>query len=226
MLYSDLVDILLQRALRLGLVDPETGKADGAELELYLFSALLEVAELHDLDAFMVSNPQICTTDSGQSVYSVPADFGRLIAPRVGNKRGIYLDDSAHTRDLEYLDPNAFTRMPPTPVGSPQFFTVARRLLHLSPTPDTNNGRNYTVRGLYIERIERPDPDQEVYLAYPTVLVDVALFRLAGDMGRLTEALAAERTEGLSKLVSGPLGSVTRIAAAAVGAKAREAQTR
>ena len=39
--FSDLIDILIQRAERLGLVDAESKKADSAELELYLFQALL-----------------------------------------------------------------------------------------------------------------------------------------------------------------------------------------
>src|SRR5262245_56061374 len=109
--YADLIDIAIQRAMRLGLVDAETGKADSAELELYLFQALLDVSEVHDIDAFTVQNTQIAVTDAGQNAYGVPPDFGRLIAPRVANKRGMYLANTVEVKDLEYVDPNAFARM-------------------------------------------------------------------------------------------------------------------
>ena len=215
----------MQRAARLGLTDEETGKVDAAELELYLFQALLDVSELHDLDAYTIHNPQVAVTAAGDSVYKMPDDWGRLIAPRVQNKRGLYIFDGVKSVDLEYLDPNGFARLVSTQNAIPRFFSVTRRQLYLSPTPADNNGRNYTVRGIYIERISRPDLDAEVLLSYPSVLVDQALFRLAGDMGRLTEALATTRGEGLAKLVGGPMGTVARVAQSAMRRPSKEAQT-
>jgi len=225
MTYGDLLDLCMVRAQRLGLVDEDTGKVDAAELELYLFQALLDVSEIHDIEAYTVTNNAIAITTAGDALYRLPTDYGRLVSPRVQNKRGIYLWNGVQITDLEYLDPNAFTRLYFPKTGAPKFFTVARRNLSLSPTPDDNSGRNYTVRGIYIERISRPDLDAEVLLSYPSVLVDVALFRLAGDMGQLTEALAATRGEGLSKLVGGPLGQVSRIAASVMKQPAKANQT-
>ena len=215
----------MQRAERLGLVNADNGKVDAAELELYLFQALLDVSELHDLDAYTINNPQIVVTSAGENRYEMPTDYGRLIAPRVQNKRGLYIFDGVKSVDLEFLDPNAFARLVSVQDALPRFFSITRRQLYLNPTPDSNNSRDYTVRGIYIERIERPDLDAEVLLSYPSVLVDQSLFRLAGDMGKLTEALATTRSEGLAKLVSGPLGTVARVAQAAMRQPSKNAQT-
>jgi hypothetical protein len=93
-----------------------------------------------------------------------------------------------------------------------------RRQIWLYPTPDDNNGEDYTVRGLYIERVDRPNLDEDVLISYPTVLVDEALFILAGDMNRVTPQLAAKRAEGIAKIIGGPMGSVTQLARAAIKA--------
>src|SRR5712692_4488612 len=47
--YKDLLDLLMQRADRLALVDSATGKVDAVELELYMFNALLSIVETVDL---------------------------------------------------------------------------------------------------------------------------------------------------------------------------------
>jgi hypothetical protein len=214
--YTDLLDIMMQRGARLGLLDEASQKVDATEMELYLFQALLNVSETHDLEAYLINNPQIAATSAGINRYAVPADYGRLITPRVQNRRGMYVFDGVRTFDLEYLDPNGFSRLVSAQNAPPVSFTVMRRQLWLYPTPDSNNGVDYTIRGLYVERVGRPDLDEEVMLSYPTVLVDEALFILAGDMNRVTSALAAKRAEGLSKLIGGPMGRVAQLARAAV----------
>lgn len=78
-----------------------------------------------------------------------------------------------------------------------------QRTLWLYPSPDGNGGSDFTVRGLYVQLVERPDLEETVILRYPTALVDQALFRLASDMDRLTKGLAAARQEALARLVSG-----------------------
>ena len=216
MTYADLLDILMQRGARLGLLDEASQKVDATEMELYLFQALLDVSEIHDLEAYIINNVQIAATSAGVNQYVMPADYGRLITPRVQNRRGMYVFDGVRTFDLEYLDPNGFARLVSLRNAPPVSFTVMRRQLWLYPTPDANNGTDYTIRGLYIERAGRPDLDEEVLLSYPTVLVDEALFLLAGDMNRVTPALAAKRAEGLSKLIGGPMGTVAKFARAAV----------
>jgi hypothetical protein len=129
----------------------------------------------------------------------------------------MYVYDGVRTFDLEYLDPNGFAKLVSPNNAPPVSFTVMKRSIWLYPTPDANNGADYTIRGIYIERVGRPDLDDEVTLSYPTVLVDEALFLLAGDMNKVTPALAARRAEGLAKLVGGPLGRVQQLAKNALG---------
>lgn len=214
----------MQRGARLGLVDDMSRKVDATEMELYLFQALLDVSEVHDLEAYMVHNSQVATTGAGDNQYKMPDDYGRLITPRVQNKRGLFVFDGIRSTDLEYLDPNGFARLVSVQESPPTFFTVMRRQLWLYPTPDANNGNDYTIRGVYIERVGRPDLDEEVLLSYPTVLVDEALFLLAGDMNRVTPALAAKRAEGITKLIGGPQGRVAQLARAAVFQNRNEEQ--
>ncbi|SRR6266851_2191814 len=198
--FSDLVDIMIQRAERLGLVEPDSKKADAAEIELYLFQALLDITDGGDLPAYMIQNTSIATTTIGVAQYPLPADFGRLITPRVQNKRGIYLFDTFEIDDLTYIEPNAFARQVSTTNAKPEQFTVTQRNLFVFPTPDKNT---YTIRGLYIQRVDRPELDDEVLIMYPTALIDEGLFRLASDMNRATQALTIMRTEALARLTGG-----------------------
>lgn len=212
--YRDLLDILIGRAERLGLVDPDTNKADAAELELYLFQALLDIVEVHDLDTYMVNNLSLTLTVEGQPDYPMPDDYGRLIMPRSQQKRGIYLFNGVKNVDLDYVDPNSFARQTPSVPAIPTQFTVMRRTLWLYPSPDAA----YGIRGLYIDRVGRPDLDDDVLLSYPTALINETLFLFASDMNRLTQSLAATRTEGLARLVGGNMGGANRIATQLVGA--------
>jgi len=198
--YNDLLDILIQRAERLGLVDADAKKADAAELELYLFQALLHITDTSDLPAYTVQNMNIVTTQVGVVQYPMPDDYGRLITPRVQNKRGIYVFDTLQNKDLTYIDPNSFARQVSLVPGTPEQFTITQRTLSLFPTPDKST---YTVRGVYIQRVDRPDLDDDVLIMYPTALIDEALFRLASDMNRINQSLMTTRTESLARLVAG-----------------------
>jgi hypothetical protein len=198
--YADLLDIMMQRATRLGLVSDATKKADAAELELYLFQALLDITEASDLPAYTVQNTSIVTTAVGIAQYPMPDDYGRLIMPRVQNKRGIYVYDTFEIVDLTYIDPNAFARQLSTTPSRPEQFTITQRTLSLFPTPDTTA---YTIRGVYIQHVDRPDLDDDVLIMYPTALIDEALFRLASDMNRVSQSLSATRAESMARLLAG-----------------------
>jgi hypothetical protein len=200
--YSDLIDIMLQRMSRLGLVAAE-GMADAAEAELYLFQALFDITEMVDVPQYVRNNREIHITSDGYAEYAMPDDYGRLILPRVQNRRGVYLWDGVEQTDLEYLDPNAFARQYAQANETPRQFSVIGRVLWLFPTPDSNGGNNYTVRGLYVVRVTRPELEDEVALSYPSVLVDQALYRLASDMNRPMDALAKSRDEGIVRLSQG-----------------------
>jgi hypothetical protein len=198
--YSDLLDILMQRAERLGLVDADSKKADAAELEIYLFDALLHITEGGDLPAYVIQNTSIASTTTGIAQYPMPADYGRLLTARVQNKRGVYLFDSFEIVDLTYVDPNSFARQISMTNAKPEQFTITQRVLYLYPTPDKDG---YTVRGTYIQRVDRPELDDEVPIMYPTALINEALFRLASDMNRVTQSLLAMRTESYTRLIMG-----------------------
>lgn len=201
--FSDVLDLLMTRAERLGLVSGSEQHADAAELEMYMFHALLDITESIDIPAYLKRDQAIAVTTLGLSDYPLPGDFGRLILPRVQNKRGIYLYDTFRNADLEYVDPNVFTRRSSLLNARPEQFTVIGRRIWLYPTPDGNGTSNYTIRGLYVQVIDRPDLDDEVPLGYPTALVDVALFRLATDMGKQVQALTATRSESMARLMAG-----------------------
>ena len=201
--YSDILDLLMTRAERLGLVSGPEQKADAAELEMYLFHALLDITESIDVPAYLKRDNAIAVTNTGQPDYPLPDDFGRLILPRVQNRRGIYLYDTFRNADLEYLDPNVFARNSSLLNSRPTQFTVIERRIWLLPTPDGNGTSDYTLRGLYVQFINRPDLDDEVPLGYPTALIDVALFRLASDAGKPIQALTATRAESMARLAAG-----------------------
>ena len=201
--FSDILDILMTRAERLGFVSGPEQKADAAELEMYMFQALLDITESVDIPAYFKRDVAIAVTITGLSDYPLPDDFGRLILPRVQNKRGIYLYDTFRNADLEYVDPNVFARKSSLINARPEQFTIIGRRIWLYPTPDGNGTSDYTIRGLYVQIIDRPDLDDEVPLGYPTALVDVTLFRLASDIGKQVPALAATRGESMARLVVG-----------------------
>ncbi len=193
----------MTRAVRLGLIDKTSGNPDATELELYMFQALLDIVEMVDMPAFMHHDDNMMATGTGIIDYPVPIDFGRLIYPRVQNRRGIYLYDTFQNVDLEYVDPNVFSRKISQTNSRPTSFTVMERRLWLYPTPDSNSGSNYTVRGVYIKAVSKPELDEDVLFGFPTVLVDVALSRLAADIAKQTQALSATREEIAARLLGG-----------------------
>lgn len=199
--YGDILDICMTRAERLGLVDSDEGKADAVELELYIYQALLSIVEIVDVPAYLRRDTHIAITKAGLAEYPVPKTFGRLILPRVRNRRGIFLYDTVANDDLEYIDPNSFSRKSSSANTRPTQFTVMQRKLWLYPPPDGNGSNDYTLRGLYIEIVERPDPDDVVLLDHPMALVEETLFRLGSDMNRLPQGLAQTRQEALGRLV-------------------------
>lgn len=203
MLFADLLDIMLQRMERLGFVDQATGQADAAEAELYLFQALLDIIETADIPAYTHFEPSLALTIAGQPDYTLPEDFGRLLLPRVQNKRGMAIFDGTFSNDLEYIEPNAFTRQVSFKNAAPTQFTVMERTLWLYPSPDGNGSSNYMVRGTYIVRASRPELDDEVLVSYPAALVDVALLRLGSDIGKDTQPLERMREESMARLVRG-----------------------
>ena len=203
LVYGDILDLLMTRAERLGLVSGPEKHADAAELEIYMFHAMLDITESIDVPAYLKRDNAIAITTIGQPDYPFPDDFGRLILPRVQNRRGIYLYDTFRNVDLEYVDPNVFARNSSLLNSRPTQFTIIERRIWLYPTPDGNGTSDYTLRGLYMQVINRPDFDDEVPLGYPTALVDVALFRLASDVGKQVQALAATRAESMARLAAG-----------------------
>ncbi len=200
--YGDLLDILMTRAERLGLTAAD-GHADATELELYIYHSLLGIVESIDVPAYMQRDNNIAITKAGQADYAVPKEFGRLILPRVRNRRGIFLYDEVKNEDLEYIEPNSFSRKTSVSDRRPVQFTVMQRKLWLYPTPDGNATNNYRIRGLYMLKVERPGLEEDVLLDHPTALVEDALFRLATDMNRLPQGLAATRQEAMGRLVNG-----------------------
>lgn len=200
--YADILDILMTRAVRLGLIDTRSGNPDAAELEMYMFQALLDIVELADMPAFMKHDDNMMITTDNLADYDMPNDFGRLIYPRVQNRRGIYIYNGFQNSDLEYVDPNVFSRKVSLIRSQPQIFTVMERRLWLYPTPNANGTTNYTVRGVYIRAVSKPDLDEDVLFGFPTVLVDVALARLASDIGKHVQALASSREEIIARLTA------------------------
>ena len=156
-LYSDLLDIMLPRMERLGLLAPGEQKADATEAELYLFNALLEILEVSDIPAYLTYNDHMVETSVGDASYPLPDDFGRLILPRVRNKRGLYLFDQARTTDLEYLDPNTFHRQ--TPAHTRNTYEVYRHRAHtLALSRATRQcPPQFHCQGTYVMQAVRPD---------------------------------------------------------------------
>lgn len=203
LLYSDLLDVMAQRAERLGLTPPGQAKADTAELELYIFQALLDLAELVDVPAYMVYNAMIVTTTAGNPDYEVPTDFGRLILPRAQNRRGLSLFDMRRRTPLEYVDPPTLKSRTAPRNDTPKQFTLVGRTLSVYPPPDAPASGHYTIEGFYMTTVTRPELTDTVLISYPTALVDQALFRLATDMSKPVQGLQATRQEALARLVGG-----------------------
>ena len=205
MKYQDLLDMLVPRVERLGLIDSATGRADAAEIELYLYQSLLDILDSFDFEAYTIIDDNIALTQAGTRTYVLPHRFGRLIYPRVMGKRGIFLQDvtDAEAFELEFVDPNTFMKRPSLANRRPTHFTISQRTLYLYPTPDAAAGGSaYTVIGAYIERVERPDLDDDVILPNPAALIHNTLYLIASDAGKLTQVIATQRQESLQNLLA------------------------
>ena len=205
MKYQDLLDMLVPRVERLGLIDSATGRADAAEIELYLYQSLLDILDSFDFEAYTIIDDNIALTQAGTRTYVLPHRFGRLIYPRVMGKRGIFLQDvtDAEAFELEFVDPNTFMKRPSLANRRPTHFTISQRTLYLYPTPDAAAGGSaYTVIGAYIERVERPDLDDDVILPNPAALIHNTLYLIASDAGKLSQVIATQRQESLQNLLA------------------------
>ena len=205
MKYKNLLDMLIPRVERLGLIDTSTGRADAAELELYLYQSLLDILDAFDFEAYTIIDDNMAITQAGTRNYALPTRFGRLIYPRVMGKRGIFLQDvtDAEAFDLEFVDPNTFMKRPSLANRRPTHFTISQRQLYLYPTPDAAAGGSaYTVIGAYIERVERPEPDDDVILPNPAALIHNTIYLIASDTGKLNNILIQQRNESLQNLLA------------------------
>ena len=203
MTYADVLDVVMTRCERLGFVAGAEQKADAAELELYIYLALLDIADMVDVPALMQRDDNIALTTAGKPDYPLPESFGRLLLPRPNNRRGMYLWDTLKNNDLEYIDPNSFMRARSLTQGKPAQFSVIERTLWLSPAPDGNGSSGYTVRGTYIQSLARPELGDTVTLGYPAALIEQTLYLLASDVGKLTPGLEKSRDESLARLTQG-----------------------
>jgi hypothetical protein len=200
MRYAELLDIVQLRAEQLGIKDPATDRTDSAVLEIYIHQALIDISEMADVPALMRNDALLFVTESGVNTYQLPMDWGRLIMPRVRNRRGIYLYDGIQQFDLEHTDPNVLARQYSSTLARPRQFTVVERQLMLFPTPDNNSGLNYTIKGVYVVRQERPNLDDEVRVPYPGMLIDLTLYRAAADLGKSIQSLAEAKVENMARL--------------------------
>lgn len=203
MTYGDVLDIVMTRSERLGFVTGTEQKADAAELELYIYQALLDIAEIVDVPAFMQHDDNIVLTTAGKPDYTLPDSFGRLLLPRPNNRRGMYLWDTLKNNDLEYIDPNSYMRARSLTNGKPTQFSVIDRTLWLLPTPGNNGSTGYTVHGTYVQSLARPELSDAVTLGYPAAIIEQTLYLLASDSGKLTPGLEKSRGEGFDRLVQG-----------------------
>ena len=205
MTYQDLIDIILPRVERLGLSDPTTARADAAEVRLYLYQSLLDILDSFDFEAYTIIDDNMALTQASIRTYALPSRFGRLILPRMMGKRGIFLQDEtdADAFALEFLDPNTFMKRPSLANRRPTHFTISQRTLYLYPTPDVAaGGSGYTVIGAYIERVNRPDPADDVILPNPAALIHNTLYLIAADAGKLNQIIVQQRQESLQNLLA------------------------
>ena len=205
MKYRDLFDMLIPRVERLGLIDTSTGRADAAELELYLYQSLLDIIDTFDFECYTIIDDNIAITQNGVRTYALPPRFGRLIYPRVMGKRGMFLQDVTDTEvfELEFVDPHVFMKRPNIANRRPTIFTLSERTLYLYPTPDVAaGGAAYTIIGTYIDRVDRPDLDDDVILPNPATLVHNAIYLIASDTGKINEGIIKQRNDSMQNLIA------------------------
>ena len=201
MIYRALIPVLQSRAERLGLIDPQTGRADADELGRYMASAVTYFAEKYDLDEFITIDRALFQTQANVELYTLPNGFGRLLTPATEDYTGITLSatDGTNKHPLYYKPPIVFNdTFDTSETGEPTEFTITGRWMRLSPKP--NGG--YLVGGTYVERNAFSLDDQSPMML-ETPLVVRTLLQLAADMGRVNQLLAIEYQDALSVLANG-----------------------
>ncbi len=205
MTYDTIITLVLARARRLGLKNPDSGLVDAADCEVAVFSALVDLVGTYDLDGFTVPNPAMFVTTAGVDEYALPEDFGRFITPRDEKEYGIGVYDGSSLAPLTKQSPEEMLRLRQTTNAKPAYYTLtAYGRIKLSPTPDANSGTNYTGRGVYIRDITPEELDTgTVPVAYAAALEKIALAQLCEDLGHPTTPLKqGARTQGLSVVVN------------------------
>lgn len=208
MTYKQLLALILARAKRLGLFAPETGMIDAADVEMCLYSQLLDLLGHYDLDAYTVINHAMFQTTVGVDTYALPDDFARFVTPHDRDETGLGLDDgqSQQPSPLSYRRPEEFDRLRSQANARPRYFTIAAHgQLRLDPPPDSNNSANYTGTGIYIRDIT-PDELESglVPLGYANALQHAVLAELALDQKhQAAQLLLGEKASAVTALVNG-----------------------
>ena len=162
MQYRAVVDMVIPRAMRMGLVDAETGQVDAVEVEMALLRYIQWLVAKYDLDAFTTLNEEIATTSTGRRDYPLPEDFGRLMQPDDRDEHGLFVHDGTNLHRLRYRDPQEWLRLQTSTNNRPTYFTIIGRDLQLDPPPDANNSNHYTLRGTYIQDVNDFSLDDEL----------------------------------------------------------------
>lgn len=196
MLYRDVVDKVLPRARRLGLLDAETGQVDAVEVETALLSYMQWLVAQYDLDAFTVINENMGTTTVGDRDYALPEDFGRLFQPEDRDEHGIFLHDGTHMHRLTYRKPDEWLRLLASSVNRPSYFTISGRTIQLDPAPNTNTDSNYTLRGAYIRAIQDIDLDATLPIPLRTA-EEGTLAQMAADFASPSATLLTAKSSNL-----------------------------
>ena len=205
MTYRGLTDLILTRARRLGLKNPETGFVDATDVEMALYSQILDLVGRYDLDGYTVINRTMFVTTIDTEVYALPDDFGRFVTIRDQEEYGLALDNGtdAQPSALVYREPEDYERLRNRlSTNRPRYFTIAASgQLRLDPIPDAQ----YTGVGVYIRDIQPSELDEgSVPLQYANMLQHATLGELSSDFGHASApVLLAEKQQALTTLVNG-----------------------
>lgn len=201
MTYGDLLDILIGRCFDLKVFGE--GQVDVARLELAILDVEMDIAGRFLLDAYVVVNTTMFVTQANQDTYGLPDDFGRVIPPREELRTGIFVYDGSQNAELERITAERLVRESlPTLTSKPaRFRLVPEHKIQLAPIPDSNNSANYTIRGMYIRRLGRHEPEDWIDLTHPEALRDGVLAQVTNDKGHPAAAkFQADYERNLARL--------------------------
>jgi hypothetical protein len=168
--YGELFSLLEAGARRYGIV------TDIADLELIVFEELQRLVDTYDLSAYLHPNPTMLRTAVGVDAYELPEDFGRLMRPIQETDWGLYRVEGTTRIPLQYREPIQWLTLDRSTRSRPTQFTLMEDQVWLHPTPDAA----YTIEGLYVQRLERPDWEETVRLSEPSILLSKTLAVAAG----------------------------------------------